>query len=365
MIPIVVHSLRRRWVEYGLVAVAIGIVVAAVLVQRSTSASAQKAVHELAHQLGSNMLVVPEKTDMAAFWNNEYGGEVLPSNPADRLRDSPVAQHLRTLESRLQAKVQVNGKEVVLVGTDVGPFGAEPGDVVPAVLTRWAARQLGAEQGFVLNVQGVPVSIAAVIDGVSGHPGDGVYVPIAGAQRILRKPGAVNALQLSGCWCSIDVATLGRDVERTLPGTRSLTVAGMLAAQKGSVAVAERYAALLQTGCAVAVALLVLGVVASQARRRNCELALFSAIGANPVWVAALFTVEAAVAGGAGAVLGHVFVHVGGGWLGTRLVGAPWVVDWALLGPIVAITSAIAAIAGAIPAMRAASADVTTILREA
>jgi len=365
MIWIIVGSLRRRWAEYGLVAVAIGILVAAALAQRALAASTQIAVHELAHKLGKNMLVVPAETEMSAFWRREYGTAGIAGDAADRLQRSHLAPHLRAVESRLQGAVRVNGADLVIVGTDAGWPGAVSGDVAPAVLTRAAADRVGVRTGGTLNVQRVPVFVAGIAESSAGEPEDALFVPLAAAQRILGRPGEVNALYLGGCWCRIDVATLGKEVERLIPGTRAITVAGMLAAQQGTVAVTSRYALLLQLASGIGIALLVTGVVASQARRRNREIALFSAVGANPAWVAALFTIEAVVAGAAGAVLGHVFAIVTAGWLGTRLVGAPLTVGWDLLGPSIAISCGIAAVAAAIPAARAAARDVTAVLREA
>ncbi len=360
---LIAGNLRTRWLEYSLVAVAVGLVIAAVLAQRAVAASAQSVVHELAHRLGKNMLVVSAETDMAAFWRREYGPHAMSEDAARTLTTSHLAPHLRAVESRLYGAVRVNGSDLVLIGVDEG--WPAYGDVAPAVLGRAAAGRLGIVSGQVLNVQGVPLSVAGVMESSPDEPEDAILVPLATAQRILAKPGTITALRLSGCWCRIDVASLGKEVERLLPGTRAITVAGMLAAQKGSVAVTNRYAAILQLAAGLIVAALAAAVVASQARRRNRELALFSAIGANPAWVATLFTVEAACAGAAGAVLGHVFARAAAGWLGARIVGVPLSVGWDLLVPSVVITSAIAALAAAIPAVRAASRDVTAVLREA
>ena len=365
MLWLIVGNLRRRWVEYGLVALAVGMVVAAVLAQRAVSASAQSAVHELAHRLGNNMLVVSADTDMSAFWRHEYGRPSMSAGFARTLTTSQLAPHLRSVESRLYGSVRLSGADFVLIGTDQDQDWPSTGDVAPALLGRSAAARLSLGAGQLLNVAGVPVSVAGVIESSPDDPDDAIVVPLATAQRILGKPDAITALRLGGCWCRIDVASLGSEVERLLPGTRAITVAAMLAAQKGSVAVTNRYAALLEGAGGLIVAALAAAVVASQARRRSRELALFAAIGANPSWVAALFTVEAALAGGTGAVLGHVFAREAAAWLGMRILGAPLSVGWDLLVPSVAITSTIAAVAAAIPAARAAARDVSAVLREA
>jgi putative ABC transport system permease protein len=363
MLWLLAGNLRRRWLEYCLVAVAVGVVVAAVLVQRAIAASTQSAVHELAHRLGKNMLVVPASTDMAGFWRGEYGTASLVDSSARTLTSSHLAPHLRAVESRLYGRIRLNDVDVDLVGVDQG--WPALGDVAPAVLGRGPAARLGVSTGQLLDLHGVPVFVAGVMESSPDEPENAVLVPLGAAQHILARPGAISALRLGGCWCSLDVAALGKEVERLLPGTRAITVAGMLAAQQGSVAVTNRYAALLQIAAGLIVAALAAAIVGSQARRRNRELALFAAIGSNPAWVATLFTVEAACAGAVGAVMGHVFAQAAATWLGERIVGAPLTVGWELLVPAIVITSGIAAVAAAIPASRAAARDVTAVLREA
>src|SRR5690242_5216024 len=98
MLWLIVGNLRRRWFEYVLVSVAVAMVVAAVLAQRAVAASAQSAVHELAHRLGKNMIVVPAGTDMAAFWRHEYGAPSLSAGAARTLTASHLAPHLRSAE---------------------------------------------------------------------------------------------------------------------------------------------------------------------------------------------------------------------------------------------------------------------------
>src|SRR5512143_1455320 len=75
---IFIGDLRRRWVEYALGAAAVALVVAALVTHRAVTASAEESVHELAHRLGQNMLVVPAASDLGAFCAQRYGPESLP-----------------------------------------------------------------------------------------------------------------------------------------------------------------------------------------------------------------------------------------------------------------------------------------------
>ena len=364
MLWLVLGNLRKRWIEYALVTLAVALVVGALVTHRSLTASAESTVHELAHRLGKNMLVVPAEMEMTAFWHGEYGPLSLDEDAGRRVLSSSVAQHVKTTEARLYANVSVNGVPLVLVGQDVGlPPGGH--DVPPAVLGPGAARKLAAGPGHIVPIARAPVSIAGVLESAPDGLDDAVFVPLSDAQRILRRPGAITALRLGGCWCRIDVAALGREIERILPGTKAVTVAGVLNAQKGSVAETARYAAWLLAAGAFLVAALVAALVVSQTRRRSRDVALLSAIGAHPGWTAAMLTLEAALAGGVGGALGYLAAAPATSWLSRMAFGAPLVPGWDLFLPAVAATFAVSAIAAAIPAARAARRDPVAVLQEA
>ena len=364
MLWLVLGNLRKRWIEYALATLAIALVVGALVTHRSLTASAESTVHDLAHRLGKNMLVVPAEMEMTAFWRGEYGPLSLGEDAARTVLSSSAAQHVKAIETRLYGNVSVNGVSLTVVGQDVGwPLGDH--DVVPAVLGPGAARKLAAGPGHVIPILGAPVSIAGVLESAPDGLDDAVFVPLSDAQRILRKPGAITALRLGGCWCRIDVAALGKQIEHILPGTKAVTVAGVLDAQKGSVAETSRYGTWLLAAGAIMVAGLIAALVVSQTRRRSRDVALLSAIGARPLWMAAMLTLEAALAGAAGAALGYLAAAPATSWLSRIALGAPLVPGWDLFLPTVAATFVLSTIAAAIPAARAAGRDPVAVLKEA
>jgi putative ABC transport system permease protein len=355
-------DLRRRWVEYALGALAVALVVAALVTQRALTSSAEEAVHDLAHRLGRNMLVVPAATDLAAFHGQRYGREALPDTVPGAIRSSHVGQHVRSIEARLYGNVATGEGEVVVVGEEL----AWPalGDVEPAVLGPQAARTLGIGPGGTFRLGGQAFSVVQVADAPPDGLDAAVFMPLTAAQRVLGRPGELSALRLGGCWCRIDVATLAGEVEKILPGARAVTVAGMVKAQEGSVETMQRYSTALHlTGVAV-IALVIAALAASQARRRARELGLLAAVGAPPGALAALFTAQAAIAGAAGGAAGWAIAVPLTRRLAASLLGAPLLPSPGLLLPAAGLAAAVSAIAAFIPSARAAGVDPTVALRE-
>jgi putative ABC transport system permease protein len=355
-------EMKRRWLEYALGTAAVALVVGALVTHRALTTSAEGAIHDLAHRLGRNMLVVPAATDLAAFHAQRFGAEAMPESVQEDLRSSDVAQHLGMMEARLYGNVAVEGGEVIVVGQELG--WPKLGDVEPVVVGAVAARVLGVNAGSPLRLGGASFSVLQVADAPPDGLDRAVFMPLAAAQRVLGRPGEISALRLGGCWCRIDVATLAGQIQKLLPGTRAVTVAGMIQAQKGSVATMQRYSGVLHATGVGVVALVVAALVASQARRRRREIGLLTAIGAPPGRIARLLTLQAALAGALGGLAGWLGSVPAVRKLGLVFLEAPLSAPGDLLVPSVLLAAGVSAIAAAIPAYRAASLDPTVVLRE-
>jgi hypothetical protein len=361
---LILAELRRRWLEYLLAALAVAAVVAALVAHRAVTHSAENAVHDLAHRLGKNMLVVSADADPEAFHAGRYGREALPSSMRETIAASPLAQHVRGMQLRLYGETEIAGGRALLVGDDGFSPQAAALDPAPAVLGPAAARRLGVARGGTLDVAGRRLTVMDVADPAPDGLEDAVFVPLPVAQAALGRPGEVTAARLAGCWCSIDVAALGTEVEKLIPGSRAITVAGMLAAQKGSVAEMNRWSGPMYGAGLVLVAGLVAALVASQARRRTKELGLLVAIGAPPAKVAFTFIAQSLILGGISGALGWALALPVSRWVGERVIGAAVSPPGGLFWTSVGIAAVVSAGAASIPAARAAAKDPTVVLRE-
>jgi hypothetical protein len=363
MRELIFGAFRRGWPDYLLGTLAIGVVVAALLAQRAVSGSAESAVHDLAHRFGRNMIVLPAGLEPADFHRLRFNSASLPEEHVERIRKSPLAQHIRLVEPRLYGNLTVAGHDLVLVGTSDG-WGASSAQEIPAALGSEAARRLSTKAGDVLQLNGVDVRIARIDDAPRDGLDEAIFVPIAAAQKILERKSAINALSLGGCWCRVDVPTLGRQVEELLPGTKALTVAGMLAAQKGTVATMKQYTGILLTVGIALVAAIVAALIASQVRRQQREVGLLLAVGFRPAHAALVFTGRAVFVGVAGALVGVALADPVTSVFASKLLGLPLDAPSGVLAPVLALSAAVAAFSGGLCALRAARLDPAHVLRE-
>lgn len=356
-------ELRRRWLEYLLGTAAIALVVATLVTQRAVTRAADDSIHDLAHRLGRNVLVLPAGMDPGEFYRQRYAGPGLSDRAAEVLRSSSLAPHLRMIEARLYGNTAMSGVPLIVVG-DSSFSPPVTGGLEGAYLTPLAARKLGTSPGSRIDLGPVALSVLAVGRDAPEGLDDAVFVPLGAAQRILGRPGQVNALRLGGCWCRIDVTTLASQVEKVLPGSRSITVAGMVKAQTGSVATMKRYASVLLLAGAALVAGLVAALVASQARRRRRELGLLVAMGAPAAGIALTFVLPATLAGALGGFAGWWLSVPAASWLGSHVLGTALAAPGELILPGVVLSAVVSALAASVPARRAAALDPAEVLRE-
>ncbi|NOZ00620.1 MAG: hypothetical protein GXP54_01865, partial [Deltaproteobacteria bacterium] len=212
-------GLRAHWVEAVLGVVVVAVSVATLTVQRSVSASAEGQVHDLAHHLGKNMLVVPAGTNLTDFYSMRYGSETMPDSTPDQIRSSAIGRHIKSIQARLYGNVAVDGNDLISVG-ERNWRGRAAFSRVPAgkaMLGNEAGKRLGIGAGDTLELNRVPLAVSQVTTTPPDGLDVGVFTALATGQRVLNQPHAVNALRLGGCWCKVDVPTLASQVEDIIP----------------------------------------------------------------------------------------------------------------------------------------------------
>ncbi len=355
-------GIRSRLWEIALAAAVVALVVAALIAQRAVSSSAEKSVHDLAHRLGRNMLVLPGSADLSAFYAHRYGAESLPDDAPATIRASAVGEHIQAIEARLYGNVTLNGAAGIVIGQDFQWPTLPEGE--PSVIGTELANRAGLRRGSFFDLGGVRFQVLDVTPTPPDGLDTGVFMPVAAAQRALGRPGQLSALRLGGCWCRIDVATLGKGVEKALPGVKSITVAGLVQAQQGSLQTMRRYSTVVNLAGFGIIAAVVGVLTASRVRRRARELGLLVAIGASPALLTGLWVVEAALVGALGAIAGWVGARPLAHQVAARLLGGELELPFDMLVPHLLVAAGVCAAAALIPSSWAATRDPTVVLRE-
>jgi putative ABC transport system permease protein len=395
---------QRRKLLAG-AAIALGVTVATAMIAVATDIG-DKINREL-RTIGANLLVTPQDDTLdveiggvdlkppsdgaflseadlpkikGTFWHNNIAGfaPMLPVNVT--LQQNGQTQDL-TLLGTYFAKRVAFGKEEFTTGVrSTNPWwkvsGAWPDDSSRDVLLgeRLAAR-LSAKPGDVVTVAGRQLQVSGTLSTGSTED-DQIVAPIALAQEILGKPGAVRRVYVSALtkpedafarrdpksmsgavydrwYCSPYPQSIAFQLQEAIPHSHAEQIR-QVAQNEGAVLTSiEGLIFLITLAALFASALAVSAAMATAIFERRAEVGLMKALGAGKVVVASVFFAEATllalIGGCVGFAAGGVLAHqIGRAIFNSQITIAP------VLLPLILAIAVIVTFAGSAAAIRKA-----------
>jgi putative ABC transport system permease protein len=395
---------KRRKLLAG-VAVTLGVAVATAMIAVATDIG-DKINREL-RSYGANLLVTPQEDTLDV----EIGGVNLkpPSdgaflNEADlpKIRGTFWHHNIVGFSPMLPVTVSVGGaadsKNVTLLGTYFSKplkfgkedfttgvrithpwwnvVGAWPNDNSDDVLLgERLAQKLGHKTGDTIDVAGRQLRITGLLS-TGGSEDDEVVAPLALAQQILGKPGAVRRIYVSALtkpedalarrdpktmnpelfdrwYCSPYVQSIAYQLQETIPHSHAEQIR-QVAQNEGTVLSRIKGLMLLVTLAALfASALAVSAAMATAIFERRAEVGLMRALGAGSVAVASVFLAEATLLALLGGLAGFVVGALLAREIGRSIFNAQITIQPVLLPFILAI-AVVVTFAGSVAAIRRA-----------
>jgi putative ABC transport system permease protein len=359
---------KRRKLLAG-AAITLGVTVATAMIAVATDIG-DKINREL-RTIGANLIVTPQEDTLdveiggvnlkppsdgaflneadlpkikGTFWHNNITG-FAPMLPVTVALDHDGARQGVTLLGTYFAKQLAFGKDEFTTGVrTTDPWwrvsGAWPGDNSRDVLLgeRLAAR-LGKKTGDEVTLAGRSLRVSGILS-TGGPEDDEIVAPLALAQEILGKPGAVRRVYVSALtkpedalarrdpktlsgpiydrwYCSPYPQSIAYQLAEAIPHSHAEQIR-QVAQNEGAVLTRiEGLIFLITLAALFASALAVSAAMATAIFERRAEVGLMKALGAGKVAVAAIFFAEATllallggvVGFGAGAVLAHQIGH--------------------------------------------------------
>jgi putative ABC transport system permease protein len=364
MLLLLLKEIRYRWMIHLLIVFLMAFIISILVIQSSLNSSAEEKIKELSHELGRGMLVVPQGTDLESFYAMQYGPEVMPDDYGERIKASSIGRHARLIRPKLYGNITVQGTDLIIVGQKMNSRSQSRGEHEAMAISGAAAQRLGLKTGDTLDIRGNSFRVARVMDPPPKGYDMALFVPLSAAQRILDKPGKINALTLGGCWCKLDIPAFASSVENTLPGTMAITVDGMAKAQMEINAIMERYSVVLWVVGTILVIGSIVFLIFYMIRKSEREIGLLLSIGLPPAKIIVKNIVLAVITAVSGALLGHLFSVPLMSWFGRTLMRRSLVPSWDYLPYFVYASVIIALIASSLPSLFVTRMEPTRLLRE-
>jgi len=362
MFMLFLKEIRHRWIIHLLVISLMAFIVSILVIQSSINSSAEEKIKELSHELGQSMLVVPEGTDLEAFYSMRYGPEGMPDDYGERIKASPAGRHAKMIEPRLYGNISIDDRDLIIAGQKVR--SAKNGDYNFTAIGSGVSRELGLKAGDTLDVKGKTLRVVKVIDPPPKGYDMALFMPLVTAQQILDKPGKINALNMGGCWCELDIPGFAAQVEKTLPGTMAITVDGMAEAQIQINSVMERYSVVLWITGIILVTGSIVFLILYIIKKGEREIGLLLSIGLSPVRIIARNIIVSVITALSGALLGYLLSMPLMSWFGRAFLRIGLAPSWEYLPHFLSASVIIALIASSFPSLFITRLDPARLLRE-
>jgi putative ABC transport system permease protein len=248
-------------------------------------------------------------------------------------------------------------------------------DALDSMMGGAVAKRLGLKPGDPLQLFGQPFRVAGIVS-TGGDEEDRIFVRLEVLQRLVGRPGQVDAVQVGALtkpedefarkdpakmtpkeydrwYCTPYISSIAHQIEEVLPMAVARPI-WRVADNEGKVLGKIRGLMLLITLAALASAgLTVWSVMATTVLERRGELAIMQATGAGNALVAALFSTEVALEGAAGGLIGSWVGLLMAGWVGRAVFHTSLEIP-GMLGPVVVAAAVLASVAGAAQPLRRA-----------
>ena len=331
----------------------------------------------LMRDMGFNLLIVPEGTDMTDFWSRSFAESEMPEEYVHRLANSGLmtVQHL---VARLQKRISWEGRDVLLTGIlpelqmSNRPIKAPMGLDIPrgsAYLGRRVAGSAGLTVGDEIELLGQRLRVAVILEEQGSIDDIRIYAHLHDVQTMLDRPGRINEIEALQCLCGSkqSLGNIRDDVRSVLPGVEVTEMRSIAIARAETRRMVERFNAILVPAVVLVAAIWVGLAALRNVNDRRAEIGILRALGVASQPIAGLFLGKMVLIGLIGAVVGWaagtaVAVHYGTSIfpLTSKAIAPMYgLLGWSALG-----SALLCLVASWLPAMSAVMQDPAEVLSE-
>jgi len=324
------REIAHRYLDFVLALIAVVAAVTLFVGIRTFSTGMQRETVRLVRDMGFNVLIMPEDTDMALFWADDYIPDDMPEQKVYDLANSK-AWTVRHLEARLQKRIEWRGLPVLLTGilpeiavrhrqlkSPKGKMGLKT-EEARAFVGHTIHSTLGLKQGDTVEINGRELTVAKCLPRRGTKQDIRLYTHLSDAQAILGRPDRINLIEALNCQCvvkgdeDIDALRLnvGDELKKLLGGVEVELIGEKARARQRTRQSVDRWAAVIFPVLLLACAAWVGHLTAVNVRDRRHEIGVLRAIGVSGWKVAFLFVARAVLIGLIGALIGYAL----GTWL--------------------------------------------------
>lgn len=317
-------EIRYRKFNFLLGVVGMVVAVAIVVLFFMMTAASKNETRVLTRDMGFNLRIIPQETDMNEFWVSGYSNNTMAESYVDELVDAKSFYYAH-LTATLHKKIEWRNKEIILTGISPDEketngskkskmiFAVEPGIVYVGYEI---ARDFNVQEGEKLTILGNEYEVKRTLAEIGSEDDIRIYLDLKELQGLLKMEGRINEIMALNCLCAKEgddpLEELRIQLGEVLPNTKVIMNRTIAVARERQRKMVDNYFAILLPilliGCVLWVGTFsMLNVI-----QRKTEIGIMRATGFGNLKIAGLFFARALLTGFIGAILGFAFAT----WLG-------------------------------------------------
>ena len=376
---IIVNQARQKWPVTLLLWVAMTALVSLYVYLSNSVRFSNRSMQLIMKNMGHNLIILPKQSDpLDTYLCTE--GQVLFDDGVTGLLAGNLRMPSRYYVSVLQKQLDLAGGRVVLTGIAPQRRADETPEkrnmVAPVAPGRarlgcQAARLMGAAGGEAVTLLGKDFRVAEVLANQGSIDDYRVYVQLAECQKLLAKPGKINAVFAFLCMHGGNLPKVSRhlheEMAKLAPGFKVITRMDIARGRDLARRTTSSYLRYL-LGLVLCITVVIIAVTGFQeVSERKREVGILLAMGANYFYIVALYVAKLVVIAMAAAVTGFLIGSVLSRRLLTDVLVAntrPVAIIWGQLPGVLALTCLVALAAEVLPMIKLMRMDPNAILIE-
>ncbi len=386
---------RLVWLEFkqhksqlisGLLAIVLGIAV--IVGIRSISVVSEKAVAVNLDNLGANILVLPQASNVDNYYAADIDAPTIPEEYVDRVVSSNLAG-VDNLSPKLTRRTKVGSETVVLTGIlpkneiSSKPLWQQSGLLGNEIVTTCApnnqvnkssgyedeklqrkvidslgpdeclvgsaiATRLKLSEGGSVTILDQKFKVSRVLNETGTVDDDRIFIHLHKAQELLKIPGQVSAIEIMGCCNAISEGLLGK-LRNILPDTRITTIGQIVSTQIETNKMMNKVSMIFLIIIIFVGGISIGNFMWANINERRKEIGMLRMIGFNRRVIYRMMLSKALILGVIGGIIGYILGTLAGMWLGPELAGLTVKPIASLIGVSLAISIGVSLLGALIP----------------
>jgi putative ABC transport system permease protein len=342
----------------GLLAITLGIAV--IVGIRSISVVSEKAVAINLDNLGANIMVLPQSSNVDNYYSADIDAPTIPEEYVDRIVASNL-QGVDNLSPKLTRRIKIGNENVVLTGIlpkneitskpmwqQSGLLGKDlKASCAPTKgenksngyedekLKRKVIDSLGAndcligyamasklklKEGNPIDILGEKFTVTRVLNETGTIDDDRIFIHLRRAQELLKIPKQVSAIEIMGCCNAISDGLLSK-LRNVLPDTKITTIGQIVSTQIQTNKMMNKVSFIFLIIIIFVGGISIGNFMWANINERRKEIGMLRMIGFNKTIIYKMMLSKAIVLGILGGIFGYVLGTLAGMWLGPELAG--------------------------------------------